>query len=353
MKNTLLIAFLLLPVNHLLAQGDSSSGDWALRINQETGGKRNQDGLLKIQNENGVYTAYIQGGPIEINIDGKQILMVADDWTGASMPFQRYFKGNIENNQMKGSFGPEGKLNDDQQLLCEKIPLACPYPTGTWSAIKIENNSQNKNHSDEVKNLTGKWGLIERGMRRWTADLTEKAKEWNKDFNVELDLPRQRCVSSGLVNGYGSAPEIFQDEHKLTMIFSSEVRRIYLDDRKPPDYSDWYPLGFSHGKWNNGVLSVETTNLMPSVRGFMGDPISENARVLETFELDDEGILHANMTLYDPENYKTPLISSAKWRKVEDKTVVFPLLCDPDSFYRQVYEENDFDEYIERGHRRY
>ena len=353
MKNTLLIAFLFLPMNHLLAQEDSLSGNWALRINQETGGKRNQDGLLKIQNENGAYTAYIQGGPIEINIDGKQILMVADDWTGASMPFQRYFRGNIENNQMTGSFEPEGKLNDDQQLLCEKIPLGCPYPTGTWSAIKIENKSVNKNHSDEIKDLTGKWGLIERGMRRWTADLTEKAKEWNKGFNVELDLPRQRCVSSGLVNGYGSAPEIFQDEHKLTMIFSSEVRRIYLDDRKPPEYSDWYPLGFSSGKWKNGVLSVETTNLMPSVRGFMGDPISENARVLETFELDDEGILHVNMTLYDPENYKTPLISSAKWRKVEDKTVVFPLLCDPDSFYRQVYEENDFDEYIDRGHRRY
>ena len=58
MKNTLLIAFLFLPVNHLLAQEESLSGDWALRINQETGGKRNQDGLLKIQNENGKYNAY-------------------------------------------------------------------------------------------------------------------------------------------------------------------------------------------------------------------------------------------------------------------------------------------------------
>ena len=49
-------------------------------------------------------------------------------------------------------------------------------------------------------------------MRRWTVDMTEAAIEWNKNFDVEMDLPRQRCVSSGLVNNFGSAPEIFQDE---------------------------------------------------------------------------------------------------------------------------------------------
>ncbi len=49
MKNTLLIAFLLLPVNHLLAQGDSLSGNWALRINQETGGKGTRTAYLKFK----------------------------------------------------------------------------------------------------------------------------------------------------------------------------------------------------------------------------------------------------------------------------------------------------------------
>ena len=184
-------------------------------------------------------------------------------------------------------------------------------------------------------------------------DLTDKAKKWNEEFDVELDLPRQRCVSSGFVNGFGSAPEIFQDKNKITIITSSEVRRIYLDDRVPPKYSDWYPLGFSSGTWENETLVVRTKNLMPSVRGFMGDPISSNAEIVERFEMDEDGILNVNMTLYDRENYKTPPVSSVKWKRVKDESVVFPLLCDPDSFYRQMYEENDFDKYIKRGQRRY
>ena len=183
--------------------------------------------------------------------------------------------------------------------------------------------------------------------------MTESAIEWNKDFDVEMDLPRQRCVSSGLVNSFGSAPEIFQDENKITMIFASEVRRIYLDDRKPPEFSDWYPLGFSSGNWDGSTLIVETNNLMPSVRGFMGNPISSEAKIIERYELDKEGIMHAHMTLHDPQYYSTPPIASATWRRVPDETVVFPLLCDPDSFYRQLYDEGKFDDYIKRSNRRY
>jgi len=85
----------------------------------------------------------------------------------------------------------------------------------------------------------------------------------------------------------------------------------------------------------------------------MGDPVSEDARVVERYSIDEEGILHGHMTLYDPIYYKVPPIRTAKWRKNEDKTVVFPLLCDPDSFYREIYNEGKFDEYIKRYHRRY
>ena len=328
-------------------------GDWQIKITQETGGKRNQDGFLKIQNENGKYNAFIQGGPIKIKINNDRIEMAADDWTGGSMPFERYYRGRMIKGEMSGVFGPENDITEEQKLLCQKIPLGCPFPEGSWTAKRLEKESVTAKPSNQKINLTGKWGIVERGMRRWTMDLTDKAKKWNEEFDVELDLPRQRCVSSGFVNGFGSAPEIFQDKNKITIITSSEVRRIYLDDRVPPKYSDWYPLGFSSGTWENETLVVRTKNLMPSVRGFMGDPISSNAEIVERFEMDEDGILNVNMTLYDQENYKTPPVSSVKWKRVKDESVVFPLLCDPDSFYRQMYEENDFDKYIKRGQRRY
>ena len=85
----------------------------------------------------------------------------------------------------------------------------------------------------------------------------------------------------------------------------------------------------------------------------MGDPISSNAEIVERFEIGADGLLNVHMILYDPEYYKTPPVSTVKWKRVKDESVVFPLLCDPDSFYRQIYEEGDFDEYIKRGHRRY
>ena len=353
LKKILIMASCFFAANIAVSSEIDFIGDWSIRINQETGGKRSQDGFLSIRMVDEEYVAHIQGGPIKIIIDGENIEMAADDWTGASMPFERYYRGKLNKGIMQGVFEPEFPVTKQERQLCEKIPLGCPHPTGSWTAHRYQETAISKSEQEESIDLTGRWRLIERGMRRWTVDMTDQAKKWNEDFDVELDLPRQRCVSSGLVNGFGSAPEIYQDEKKVTMISSSEVRRIYLDDRKPPEFSDWYPLGFSSGRWEGRALTVETTNLMPSVRGFMGNPISDNAKVIEKYQLDNDGVLHVHMTLHDPENYKTPPIASAKWKRIEDKTAAFPLLCDPDSFYRQLYEEGDFDEYIKRGNRRY
>ncbi len=348
----LLIIFLIFISSKSFANNYDYTGEWNLVINQVSGGKRIQNGTLIIDHQNDEYVAYVQGGPITIKIMNENIEMGIDDWTAASMPFERYYRGKLLNNTMVGTFGPEKTITDKQKDLCKKIPLGCPHPTGTWRAERIEKSIEDNEGAKPV-NFSGKWALNGRGMRRWTVDMTESAIEWNKDFDVEMDLPRQRCVSSGLVNSFGSAPEIFQDENKITMIFASEVRRIYLDDRKPPEFSDWYPLGFSSGNWDGSTLIVETNNLMPSVRGFMGNPISSEAKIIERYELDKEGIMHAHMTLHDPQYYSTPPIVSATWRRVPDETVVFPLLCDPDSFYRQLYDEGKFDDYIKRSNRRY
>ena len=348
----LLLIGLVCAANQSYAVNQDFIGEWNIVINQVTGGKRIQNGLLLIDYKDNEYIAHVQGGPIRIIINGHDIEMAIDDWTAASMPFERYFKGTFNDGILEGKFGPETLITNRQKELCKKIPLGCPHPEGTWKAERHNNSTSTPNTSEAI-DLTGRWGLARRGMRRWTMDMTEVAKKWNEDFDVELDLPRQRCISSGLVNNFGSAPEIFQDKNKITMIFSSEVRRIYLDDRVPPEFSDWYPLGFSSGHWEGGVLIVETSNLMPSVRGFMGSPVSGDARITERYELDEEGMLHAHMTLNDPKNYKKPPVSSAIWKRVKDTAVVFPLLCDPDSFYRQLHDEGNFEEYIERAHRRY
>jgi len=334
------------------AADEELAGDWMLIIKQ---GRGTMDGVLRIQSTSGGFVAHVEGGPIRILVDGNSIEMAIDDRTAGGMPFERYLRGSLDGETMAGEFGPEVPPDEQLKEMCKRLPLACPAPTGTWSATRYVAPPVSSAGPAPVE-LSGVWVSAGSGIRRWTADLTDTAKEWKADFNVELDLPRQRCLSSGLVASFGfrgSAPEIFHSDNKITMLLGSEVRRIYLDGRQPPEYSDYYPMGFSSGHWMGSTLVVETTFLMPSVREWMGDPISENARVIEHYSLSEDGILTGVLTLHDPDNYKVPMVRRAHWRRSDDSGIKFPTLCDPDSFYRQVYDEGKMDEYIKRGYRRY
>jgi hypothetical protein len=112
-------------------------------------------------------------------------------------------------------------------------------------------------------------------------------------------------------------------------------------------------MGFSTGRWEGEQLVIETTHLAPNVRDFRGEPVSENARMEEVYSLSDDGQrLSAVITLYDPENYRRPPVRRRAWTRDPD-TEIYPYECDPDSFYRQMYNENRLDMYFERSKRRF
>lgn len=344
-------AIFLLLAGIAVASEEDFVGDWELTLNE---GRNTMEGMLTIRQGDDGLTAHVEGGPVRLAIDGSAIEMAIDDRTATGMPFERYLQGTLAANTMSGVYGPENEVPDDVRALCDRLPLACPAPTGTWRAVP---------HVPPVTeaeprpvDLSGRWVMAVPGLRRWTADLTDSAKTWKAGFDVRTDLPGQRCLSAGLVNGWGfrgNDPEIFQTEDKITMVLGDEVRRIYLDGRRPPEYTDWYPLGFSSGRWAGDTLVVETTHLQPGVREWMGDPVSENARVVERYSIDEEGLLVGVLTLYDDDNYHEPPLKRARWRRAADDQVVFPSLCDPDSFYRELYDEGLFDAYIERSDRRF
>jgi hypothetical protein len=112
-------------------------------------------------------------------------------------------------------------------------------------------------------------------------------------------------------------------------------------------------MGFSAGHWEGSTLVIETERLSRNVRDFRGEPISENARFVERYTLSEDGTtLSAVMTLHDPENYLRPPIRRRIWSKDSD-AVIFPYECDPDSFFRQLYEEGVMQDYIDRAGRRF
>ena len=330
---------------------DNFVGKWDLMITQ---GGFVMEGVLEIRDTGNGLIAYAEGGPVRLSITGQNIEMGIDDRTAAGMPYERYLRGTLANGSMSGNFGPETETTQQIKSLCERLPLACPAPTGTWGAIPHV-PAQPETGENPV-DLSGNWVVDVGGIRRWSADLTDSAKAWKAEFDVVMDLPAQRCQPSGLVLSWGfrgNAPEIFQTDNKISMILGSTVRRIYLDGRQPPEYTDWYPMGFSSGYWEGSTLVVETTHLRPTVREWMGDPLSENTTVIERYSIDEKGRLVGIMTVHDPDNYNEPMIKRARWRKEHDTRVRFPSLCDPDSFYRELHDDGLLDEYWKRSNRRY
>ena len=330
---------------------DHFVGKWDLMITQRG---FPMEGLLEIRDTDQGLIAHVEGGPARLSIEGRDIEIGIDDRTAAGMPFERYLRGTLSEESIHGSFGPEVEASAEIKSLCERLPLACPAPTGTWRASR--HVPAEPATGENPVDLSGYWVVDVGGIRRWTADLTEAAKIWKAEFDVVMDLPAQRCQPTGLVLSWGfrgNEPEIFQSEDKISMILGSKIRRIYLDGRRPPEYTPWYPMGFSAGHWEGSTLVVKTTHLQPTVREWMGDPISEEAVVIERYSIDDNGRLIGVLTLHDPRNYKQPMIKRVRWRKENDTRVRFPSLCDPDSFYQELHDDELLEEYWERSNRRY
>ena len=188
-------------------------------------------------------------------------------------------------------------------------------------------------------------------------DLTDKAKLWHKDYLDHYDQPNVRCVSPGIVAmvAWGAYPfEILESENKYSFLYEvdSEVRRIFKDSRHPPEYYPTSSMGFSNGRWDGNNLIIDTQLLEGNVRDFRGEPISEEAKMNEIYTLSEDGnSLYGVITLIDPDNYKKPPIRRRKWVRNPD-TVIYPYECDPDSFYRQMYNEDKIDMYFDRAQRR-
>lgn len=111
-------------------------------------------------------------------------------------------------------------------------------------------------------------------------------------------------------------------------------------------------MGYSNGFWDGSDLIVETQRLEGNVRDFRGEPIAEGSRMHERYSLSEDGsTLTAVITLLDPANYKVPPIRRRQWVR-NPATEIYPYECDPDSFYRQMYEQGKLDMYFERSARR-
>lgn len=334
----------------------SIEGDWMLLLNGKkiqidnsvvigapTDNKAAIIGKLSLKKFNEKWIGHVEGGPVPITINENTIEIIIDSRDLAGFSFNRRLTGSFSDSNMAGTFTIEGATE-------------APEPGGKWSAKRVI--PEKTNLPPEPRDITGIWtpapGV---DFRKYSMDLTDKAQSWHKDYIDHYDQPNVRCVSPGIVAmvAWGAYPvEILESEKRYSFLYEvdSEVRRVFMDNRQPPEYYPTSSMGFSNGKWDGNNLIINTQLLEGNVRDFRGEPISDGARMHEKYTLSEDGnSLHAVITLIDPENYKEPPIRRRKWVK-NPNTVIYPYECDPDSFYRQMHNENKMDMYFDRSERR-
>jgi hypothetical protein len=160
-------------------------------------------------------------------------------------------------------------------------------------------------------------------------NLTQFAKDELKRSNEEVHRGKamyareSRCWATGvptyLLNP--AQPTFFlQAPDKVTMIWQMDhqVRRVYLnvphsENPKP----SWY--GESVGYYEGDTLVVDT--IAQDTRTFVDNyrtPHSEKLHVVERYRLLDDGkILHADVTIEDPDVFLQPLQVVHRWRRVQ------------------------------------
>lgn len=330
----------------LLAAGVAAAdpaleGSWMLELSSD---RAPIEGLLQIERSSKSWQAWVEGGPVPIHVDGGVVTLKIDTRDLRGFVFYLNLEGRLHGDSMSGSYSIESETRVN----------ASP---GSWTAVR--HTPKTRPTEPDPVDMTGTWTAAPgRDFRKYSMDLTPAASEWHAGYLMHYDQPNVRCVSPGITAmvAWGAYPfEILESPDRLTFIyeFDSEVRRIYLDERKPPDYYPHSGMGFSTARWEGSDLVVETTHLSPNTRDFRGEPVSANARLEEVYSLsEDRQTLSAVITLHDPENYRRPPIRRRAWTRNPD-TLIFPNECDPDSFFRQMYNEQLLDMYFERSRRRF
>ena len=304
-------------------------------------------GLLELNRTGDGWEAWVEGGPTPVTINGDDIELLVDSRDRQGYLFQRKLTGTLADGKITGvltsidvvetaaEFGEDGSLWSAEQY--KQLPPEYPIT--------------------DLSQLDGIWAPL-RGVdfRKWTTAMTPAAKEWHAGYDARMDEPQKRCASPGVYSAITwSFPfEIIVDDDKLVMLYEAFnlLRRVFTDGRADPDFYPNSAMGYSTGGLENGELVIQTRLLSQTIRDFNGEPISENATITERYRLSDDGTrLSVVVTLRDPENYSRPSLRRRVWTRQED-AVIYSFECDPDSFFRQLFNEGRMQEYIERTPRR-
>ena len=216
-------------------------------------------GKLSLKKLGEKWIGHVEGGPVTVNIEGNSIEILVDSRDLAGFVFIRHLRGEYSDQTMAGTFTIEGATE-------------VPEPGGIWTAVR--KLPENINLPPTPVDMTGIWTPAP-GMdfRKYSMDLTDKAKLWHKDYINHYDQPNVRCVSPGIVAivAWGAYPfEVLESNNRLTFLYEvdSEVRRIFMNDKQPPEYYLPSAMGFLMAI-GMAVISLSKHNYLKEMLGIL------------------------------------------------------------------------------------
>lgn len=124
--------------------------------------------------------------------------------------------------------------------------------------------------------------------------------------------------------------EITRGRDKLTLIaeFNTQVRHIVLGDAQHPPADQLDPTFFGHsiGRWQDGVLVVDTVGLRSSTVLFEEVPHSEQLRIVERIRVRQPDLLEIEVTMIDPEVLMRPW-TVTRWFVRSDEPSLREFVC--------------------------
>ena len=157
-------------------------------------------------------------------------------------------------------------------------------------------------------------------------------REAQENFDTFND-PYLRCIvymPRAMIAWAPTSLEIVQSDERVWILFEAyhQVRRIFLNERSPPEAVGPTWLGHSNGHWEGDILVVETTGLRGNTSYFWdGLPLSESTRINERFRRLDDETLEVHMTITDPVNYTEPWETRHVWGLTPDAHI-YEYECD-------------------------
>jgi hypothetical protein len=176
------------------------------------------------------------------------------------------------------------------------------------------------------------WSIPRRGVENEYLPFTETAVEARASFDPLSSFLTQ-CVQPGM-------PMTMMRPHRYAFVdkgsvielhgqYFDTVRTIVMDDAANPESQPASHLGFSVGRWEDGVLVVETTRIDWPFLDPIGTPQSEAMHVVERFSLSsDQSRLDYLMTMTDASTFTAPATYAIHWLALGEQILPYDCLLD-------------------------